>query len=282
MTLKLLSNSSVSDVRGGKKPLILDTIVAHKREELKRDKGKTPHQTLKNRIPDLAPTRDFKAALAEPGAVNLIAEVKRKSPSKGIIREDFDLLEIAKTYAGSGASAISVLTDQQFFGGDLSYLSTIRNAVDLPVLRKDFTIDEYHIYQARVAGADAVLLIVAILSPEQLREFMGVAKHLNLAALVEVHTQTELDIALDVGADIIGINNRDLKTFHTDIATSFQLRTSIPDDKIVVSESGIYTREDVIRLGAADMDAILVGESLMRSADIGGKVRALLGFEEAS
>ena len=217
-----------------------------------------------------------------PGAVNLIAEVKRKSPSKGIIREDFDPIKVAKTYAGNGASAISVLTDHEFFGGDLSYLSTIRNAVDLPLLRKDFTIDEYHIYQARVAGADAVLLIVAILTPKQLREFIEVAKHLNLVALVEVHTQAELDTALDVGAEIIGINNRNLKTFHTDIATSFHLRKSIPDDKIVVSESGIYSREDVMKLGEADMDAILVGESLMKSADIGGKVRELIGSEETS
>ena len=262
--------------------MILDTIVAHKREELKRDKENTPLQTLKSRLYDLPPTRDFRAALVPPGSVNLIAEVKKRSPSKGIIREDFDPVNIAKTYAGNGASAISVLTDHEFFGGDLSYLSKIRNAVELPLLRKDFTIDEYHIYQARVAGADAVLLIVAILTPEQLREFIGVAHHLNLTALVEVHTQPEVDIALDVGAEIIGINNRDLKTFHTDIATSFQLRKSIPDDKIVVSESGIYTREDVMKLGEADIDAILVGESLMRSADIGVKVRELLGSKEAS
>ena len=262
--------------------MILDTIVAHKREELKRDRERAPLQTLRSRIPDLAPTRDFKAALAVPGVINLIAEVKKKSPSKGIIREDFDPVDIAKTYAGNGASAISVLTDHEFFGGDLSYLTTIRNAVELPLLRKDFTTNEYHIYQARVAGADAVLLIVAILSPEQLREFIGVAKHLDLAALVEVHTHSELDIALDVEAEIIGINNRDLKTFRTDIATSFHLRKSIPDDKIVVSESGIYTREDVMKLGEADMNAILVGESLMRSADIGTKVRALLGLKGAS
>ena len=262
--------------------MILDTIVAHKRRELKQDRERTPLQALKIQIPDLPPTRDFKASLTVPGAVNLIAEVKRKSPSKGIIREDFDPVKIAKIYAGNGASAISVLTDHEFFGGDLSFLSAIRNAVDVPLLRKDFTIDEYHVYQARAAGADAVLLIVAILTPEQLREFIGVAKHLDLAALVEVHTQIELDLALDVGAEIIGINNRDLKTFHTDIATSFHLRKSIPNDKIVVSESGIYTREDVIRLGEADMDAILVGESLMRSADMGGKVRALLGSKGAS
>ena len=147
--------------------MILDTIVAHKREELKRDREQTPLQTLKSRIPDLPPTRDFKAALAAPGAVSLIAEVKKKSPSKGIIREDFNPVEIAKTYAQNGASAVSVLTDHRFFGGNLDYLSRIRNAVGLPLLRKDFTIDEYHIYQARVAGADAILLIVAILTAEE-------------------------------------------------------------------------------------------------------------------
>ena len=262
--------------------MILDIIVAHKQEELKRDRERAPLQTLKSRIPDLPPTRDFKAALAAPGAVSLIAEVKKKSPSKGVIREDFDPVEIAKTYAQNGASAISVLTDHEFFGGNLDYLSRIRNAVGLPLLRKDFTIDEYHIYQARVAGADAILLIVAILTAEELRGFIGIAGHLNLTALVEVHTQAELEIALDVGAEIIGINNRDLKTFHTDIAASFHLRKSIPDDRIVVSESGIYTREDVLRLGEADVNAILVGESLMRSADIGGKVRELLGSKEPS
>ena len=260
--------------------MILDSIVAHKREELKRDKERTPLQTLKRRIPNLPPTRDFGAALAAPGAVNLIAEVKRRSPSKGVIREDFDPVEIAKTYAQNGASAISVLTDDRFFGGDLSYLSAIRDAVGLPLLRKDFTIDEFHIYQARAAGADAVLLIAAILAPEQLREFIGIAGRLNLGALVEVHTRAELEIALDVGAEIIGINNRDLKTFHTDVATSFRLRKSIPDDKIVVSESGIHTREDVVRLGEANVNAILVGESLMRSTDIGEKVRELLGTKE--
>ncbi len=260
--------------------MILDSIVAHKREELKRDKERTPIQTLKRRIPNLPPTRDFGAALEAPGAVNLIAEVKRRSPSKGVIREDFDPVEIAKIYAQNGASAISVLTDDRFFGGALSYLSAIRHAVGLPLLRKDFTIDEFHIYQARAAGADAVLLIAAILAPEQLREFIGIAGRLNLGALVEVHTQAELQIALDVGAEIIGINNRDLKTFHTDIATSFRLRESIPDDKIVVSESGIHKREDVVRLGESNVNAILVGESLMRSTDIGEKMRELLGTKE--
>ena len=257
--------------------MILDTIIAHKRTELKQDKERTPLKTLKSRSRDLPPTRDFRAAVSRPGAVNLIAEVKKKSPSKGIIREDFHPVEIAKTYAQNGASAISVLTDHQFFAGELSYLRAIREAVTLPLLRKDFTIDAYHIYQARVAGADAVLLIGAILTVTQIREFIEIAKQLGLDSLVEVHTQAELEIAIEVGAEFIGINNRDLKTFHTDITTTFCLRESLPSDKIVVSESGIYTREDVIKLAEADVNAILVGESLMRSADIGAKVRELLG-----
>ena len=257
--------------------MILDTIVAHKRKELEQEAAAIPLSTLKSRIRDLPPTRDFRAAVSRPGAVNLIAEVKKKSPSKGIIREDFHPVKIAKIYAQNGASAISVLTDHQFFAGELAYLSQIREAVNLPLLRKDFTIDAYHIYQARVAGADAVLLICAILTVAQIREFIEIANQLGLASLLEVHTQAELKIALEVGAELIGINNRDLKTFHTDIATTFRLRESLPSDKIVVSESGIYTHEDVTKLAEANVNAILVGESLMRSADIGAKVRELLG-----
>ena len=257
--------------------MILDTIVAHKRKELEQEAAAIPFSTLKSQIRDLPPTRDFRAAVSRPGAVNLIAEVKKKSPSKGIIREDFHPVKIAKIYAQNGASAISVLTDHQFFAGELAYLSQIRDAVNLPLLRKDFTIDAYHIYQARVAGADAILLICAILTIAQIREFIEIAKQLGLASLVEVHTQAELEIALEGEAELIGINNRNLKTFHTDIATTFRLRESLPSDKIVVSESGIYTHEDVTKLAEANVNAILVGESLMRSADIGAKVRELIG-----
>ena len=257
--------------------MILDTIVAHKRIELEDDKQRMPLDTLKRKIRDLPPTRDFRAALSVPNCVHLIAEVKKKSPSKGIIREDFDPVEIARTYAENGASAISVLTDREFFAGELAYLSAIREAVTLPLLRKDFTIDPYHIYQARLAGADAILLIVSILTLAQLREFTEMARSLGLASLVEVHTESELELALTAGAEVVGINNRDLKTFHTDIATTFRLRTSIPTDKVVVSESGINTHSDVMKLEAAGINAILVGESLMRSPNIGNKVRELLG-----
>ena len=259
--------------------MILDTIVAHKRIELEDDKQRMPLDTLKRKIRDLPPPRDFRAALSAPNSIHLIAEVKKKSPSKGIIREDFDPVGIARTYAENGASAISVLTDREFFAGELAYLSAIREAVTLPLLRKDFTIDPYHIYQARLAGADAVLLIVSILTLTQLREFTEMARNLGLASLVEVHTEAELELALTGGAEIVGINNRDLKTFHTDIATTFCLRDSIPTDKVVVSESGINTHKDVMKLKEAGINAILVGESLMRSPNIGDKVRELLGHK---
>ncbi len=257
--------------------MILDTIVAHKRIELENDKQRLPLDTLLRKIRDLPPTRDFCAALSGPNCVHLIAEVKKKSPSKGIIRDDFDPVGIARTYAKNGASAISVLTDRKFFAGELAHLSAIREAVTLPLLRKDFTIDSYHIYQARLVGADAILLIVSILTLAQLREFTEIARSLGLASLVEVHTETELESALTVGAEIIGINNRNLKTFHTDIATTFRLRAFIPTDKVVVSESGIHTHRDVMKLKEARINAILVGESLMRSPNIGDKVRELLG-----
>ena len=257
--------------------MILNTIIAHKQKELQAEQEQVPLAKLESKLESVSPTKDFRGAIAQSGNINLIAEVKKKSPSKGIIREDFDPIQIAETYAENGAAAISVLTDVRFFDGSLGYLSSIRQAVDVPLLRKDFTIDPYHIYQARVAGADAILLIVAVLTPEQLREFMDIAASLSLASLVEVHTETELEVALDVGAEIIGINNRDLQTFHTDLATTFRLRESIPAEMVVVSESGIYTRADVEPLHEAGVNAILVGESLMRSPDIGEQVRKLIG-----
>lgn len=257
--------------------MILDTIIAHKQKELQTDQEQMPLAELKSKVANLPPTKDFQAAIGQPDNINLIAEVKKKSPSKGVIREDFDPIEIAKTYAKNGAAAVSVLTDVRFFDGSLDYLKSIRQTIDVPLLRKDFTIDPYHIYQARVAGADAVLLIVAVLSPEKLREFIDIAASFSLASLVEVHTVAELEIALDVGAEIIGINNRDLRTFDTDLATTFKLRELIPADKVVVSESGIYTRADVESLCEAGVNAILVGESLIRSPDIGEQVRELIG-----
>ena len=257
--------------------MILDSIIEHKQKELQIEQEQIPLAKLKSKLADLPSTKDFKKAISQPDSISLIAEVKKKSPSKGIIREDFDPVSIAKIYAENGATAISVLTDVKFFDGKLEYLTAIREEVDVPLLRKDFTIDPYHIYQARVTGADAVLLIVAVLSSEQLCEFVEIASSLSMASLVEVHTESELDIALNIGAEIIGINNRDLRTFNTDLATTYKLRESIPSNKVVVSESGIYTRADVESLHEAGIDAILVGESLMRSQDIGEKVHKLIG-----
>ncbi|MYG00327.1 indole-3-glycerol phosphate synthase TrpC [Candidatus Poribacteria bacterium] len=258
-------------------PLILDKIISHKLKELQLEQEKVPLSKLKSKLDNLPLTKDFRSAIALPNRVNLIAEIKKKSPSKGIIRKDFDPIHIAKTYRDNGTAAISVLTDVRFFDGKLDYLSAIREVVNVPILRKDFTIDPYHIYQARVAGADAILLIVAALTQLQLQEFQQIATSLSMASLVEVHTKTELEIALDTGAEIIGINNRDLRTFNTDIATTFKLLDYIPSDKVIVSESGIYTRADVDSLENAGVNAILVGESLMRSPNIGEKVQELIG-----
>lgn len=257
--------------------MILDTIVAHKRKELLAEQDQISLSALKSKLTDVPPTQDFFSAITNPNSINLIAEVKKKSPSKGIIRADFDPVQIANTYQENGAAAVSVLTDKHFFDGNLSYLSSIREAVNLPLLRKDFTIHPYHIFQARVAGADAVLLIVAVLTPDELKEYIEIAASLSLASLVEVHTEEELEIALDADAAIIGINNRDLRTFNTTLDTTFKLLELIPEDKVVVSESGIYTRDDVEALREVGVNAILVGESLMRSPDIGEKVRELIG-----
>lgn len=259
------------------KPSILETIVNHKFKELNQDQLRLPFVELKAKLKDQPPARDFRSALAAPNRIGLIAEVKKKSPSKGVLREDFDPVAIARTYAKAGASAVSVLTDAQFFDGHLTYLAEIREAVNLPLLRKDFTVDAYQIYQARLAGADAILLIVAILTLAQLREFIQIARSLNLASLVEVHTLEELQLALQADAEIIGVNNRNLETFETDISTTFRLIKSIPSDKLAVSESGIYTREDVEALREAGVNTILVGESLMRSPNIERKIKELLG-----
>ena len=256
--------------------MILDTIVAHKRDEVKIHKERTPLTELKQIWRDAKPTRDFKAAISKPGKINLIAEIKKASPSKGLIREDFDPIAIARIYQANGAAAISVLTDERFFQGRLSYLADVRRVTSIPLLRKDFIIDEYQIYQARAAGADAILLIAAILKLEKMQDFLSVAHELGLDCLVEVHTESELEKVLKTDAQIIGINNRNLKIFKTDINTTFHLKKNLPDGKIVVSESGIRSRRDVKMLQECGVDAILVGEALMRSTEIGDKISKLM------
>jgi len=262
--------------------MILDDIIAHKKEELAETKRKTPLSELKQRIIDEGPTRGFGKVLATGEGIRLIAEVKKASPSKGVIREDFDPKKIADVYQESGAACLSVLTEKQFFQGDLAYLGLIRKSVDLPLLRKDFIIDEYQIHEARAFGADAILLIAACLERGRMQDYLGIAAGLGLDVLVESHIYKELDKSLLAGAVLVGINNRNLMTFEVTLQTTLDLLKDIPDDRVVVSESGIRTRDDVVMLQNAGVDAILVGESLMREKDIGRKVKELLGTSAQS
>jgi indole-3-glycerol phosphate synthase len=255
---------------------ILDEIVRHKREELARARAATPRAALEARCAAMPAARDFERALApRAGRARLIAEVKKASPSRGVLRADLDPVALATSYAFHGVDAISVLTDAKYFKGSLDDLAAVRAAVDVPLLRKDFTIDEYQLWEARAAGADAVLLIVAVLEPAELRDLAAAAKGLGLAALVEVHTEAELETALGAGARIIGINNRDLATFETRIDTTLALLPHLPPGPIVVSESGFFTAADVRRVIEAGAHAVLVGEGLVRAADVGEKVREL-------
>ena len=219
--------------------------------------------------------------LAQSDDIAVIAEIKKASPSKGLIREDFDPVEIGSAYEANGASGISILTDEKYFQGSDSYLTDVHRHVDLPLLRKDFTIDPYQIYEAKVIGASAVLLIVAALAPDELRAFVELAREVDVDALVEVHTIEEAEIAVDAGAELFGINNRDLNTFTTDLAVTEGVVTKLPADALIVSESGIHTRADVERVRDAGVDAVLVGESLMREADIGAKLCELTGGKAA-
>ena len=257
--------------------MILDEIVAYKKEELAETKRGASLADQKKRAADAGPLRGFGAALTATGGIKLIAEVKKASPSKGVIREDFDPVGIAATYQEAGATCLSVLTEKKYFQGSLESLGAIRRAVGLPLLRKDFIVDEYQVFEARAAGADAILLIAACLDRRQLEDYLGIAGNLGLDVLVESHTVKELDKTLHAGARIVGINNRDLTRFTVSLQTTFDLLRDIPDDRVVVSESGIQSRDDVVRLENAGVDAVLVGESLMREKDMGKKVKELLG-----
>lgn len=258
---------------------VLDEIVAAKAEEIKQRRARTPLRELKSRAADAAPTRDFFAALAGPGPLRLIAEVKKASPSAGVIRKDFDPVVIAQAYEQHGASCISVLTDEPFFQGRLSYLSAVREAVKVPVLRKDFILDGYQLWEARAAGADAVLLIAECLDDCRLRALHNETLELTMTPLVELYEPRNLPRVLEAGATLIGVNNRDLRTFEVDLNHTIELRREIPEECLLVAESGIGSRKDVEQLEAAGVDAMLVGESLMREPDIGAAVRRLLGRE---
>jgi indole-3-glycerol phosphate synthase len=255
---------------------ILEQIVAVKHEEAACLKRRAPICEWKRMTACLPPARNFRSALAGREC-RIIAEVKRRSPSRGLLSRDFDPARIASFYQENGAAAVSVLTDRDFFGGDKEYLIDIKGEIRLPLLRKDFIVDPCQIYEARLLGADAVLLIAGILEAQQLSDYLAVVEELGLAALVEVHDRQDLDKALASGAGIIGVNNRNLKTFVTDLRTSLDLVARIPEDRIVVSESGIRTRADIETLTAAGIHAFLVGETLMQAEDRGGKLRELMG-----
>jgi len=259
---------------------ILGEILVRKREEVGAAQASLPAAELARRAEAMAePTRGLRAALAEGPRPRIIAEIKRRSPSKGEIRADFDPLSCAHAYAEAGAAAISVLTDEHFFGGHLDILGKVRRAVSLPLLRKDFMVDPYQVDEARVHGADAVLLIVAAFDgpegPQHLNDLRLRALALSLDVLVEVHDEAELEVALSVGADLVGINNRDLRSFETDLGVTERLAGRVPEGVVLVAESGIFTPEDVGRLEAAGAHACLVGESLMRQADISAALRRL-------
>ena len=253
---------------------VLDKIVDRKRQEI----AALPE--IHFDASSVAPPLDFHAALTagdQAGKVSLIAEVKKASPSKGLIRADFDPVAIATAYATSGASCISVLTDEHFFQGHLDYLKAVRSAVNVPLLRKDFILAESQVYQARMAGADAVLLIAECLDPAELKDLHDLIVELGMTPLVELYEEKNIEAVLACQPKLVGVNNRDLKTFEVDLMHSIRVKAHFPDTVAFVSESGIFTNEDVQLMQANDVDAILVGESLMRNEDIGAAVKRLLG-----
>jgi indole-3-glycerol phosphate synthase len=255
--------------------MILDKIIETKKEEVARLKKETTQAQLQDAIAGLEPCRNFRQALIS-GACNIIAEVKCASPSRGRFIADFDPVKIAGIYEKNNAAAISVLTDEKYFSGHKNYLTQIRQKVKLPLLRKDFIIDPLQVYETRAIGADAILLIVHVLG-NKLADFISLSNEIGLSALIEVHTQDELDLALAAGAEFIGINNRNLDTFVTDIETSRRLKENIPKEKNVVSESGIRERKDIELLMQAGIHAFLIGEALITAPDIAGKLRHFKG-----
>jgi len=263
---------------------ILERILARKVEEIAARSAKLPLAELSARVADLPPTRGFVAALeakAADGLPGVIAEVKKASPSKGVIRADFDPAEIARSYAQAGAACLSVLTDRDFFQGAEDYLVAARESCALPVLRKDFTIDAYQVYEARAIGADCILLIVAALDDVALMDLTLLAAELDLDVLVEVHDEAELDRALELPAPLIGVNNRNLRTFETSLQTTLRLRERAGTERLLVAESGIHTPDDVALLRAAGIEAFLVGEAFMRAPDPGAELARLFGQASA-
>ncbi len=261
---------------------VLTKIIDHKRAEVAEAKQRRPIEMLLEQVTNAPAVRDFVGALRSNQDIGLIAEVKKGSPSAGIIRQDFDPVQIALTYERHGASCLSVLTDEQFFLGHLDYLRAVREAVEIPVLRKDFMIDRYQVVEARAAGADCILLIAECLNDCQLRDLYFYASELGMESLIEIYDAENLDRVLKLEPALMGINNRDLRTFVTDLERTSRLAKEIPPTTLLVSESGIKTRADIDRVKSGGARAILVGETLMRSPEIGPAVDTLMGRKSAS
>jgi indole-3-glycerol phosphate synthase len=253
----------------------LSEIVSQKQKDLKKHKRPLSSFSLKLKTRKQHLNRQFRTSISTPGKLNLIAEIKKASPSKGIIVSDFDPVKIAKIYQDSGANALSILTEEKYFKGALSYIKDVRGKNSLPILRKDFIIDEYQIYESYIAGADAILLIAELLPQKKLKEFLSLAKKLGLDCLVELNTEDELKKVLDTPAEIIGINNRNLHNFEVDLNTSKLLIPLIPQDKVKVCESGIRTKEDISLLRDLGINAVLIGEALLEAKDICAKIKEL-------
>jgi indole-3-glycerol phosphate synthase len=257
---------------------VLKEIVQKKKERILFARQALSEEELKIKVQGLEPTRPFIAAIQKPRTISLIAEIKKASPSRGVIRQDFNHLEIALAYKECGVQAISVLTEEDYFGGSLSYIKEVRNLVEVPVLRKDFILEPYQIYESRLFGADGILLIADLLTKDRIAEFIQIASGLGMECLVEVHNERELKKVLNLDAGLIGINNRDLHTLELDFKTTEKLFPLIPKDKAVVVESGIKTYQDVLFLKILGVSAVLIGEAFMEAQDIRQKVNQVMGW----
>ncbi len=259
--------------------MMLSRIIEEKRREVEEAKQKKPIEALAKEAKSICVKSSFKKNISRPHHINLIAEIKKASPSKGILRGDFNPVKIGVTYQANGAGAISILTDERFFEGKLEYIKKVKESVSLPILRKDFIIDEYQVYESVAAGADAILLIAELLSSNEMARLYNLASSLGLDVLMEAHTEEDIEKALATGCGIIGINNRDLHTFKVDLSVTQKLIRLIPQNKIKVSESGIRTYEDVMFLKSFGVNAVLIGEAFMEAGDIASKMREIMRYQ---
>ena len=259
--------------------MILSRIIEQKRREVEEAKRQKPLEELAKEVKGICVKSSFKKNISRPHHINLIAEIKKASPSKGILRGDFNPIKIGVTYQANGACAISILTDERFFEGKLEYIKKVKENVSLPILRKDFIIDEYQVYESVAAGADAILLIAELLSSNEMAGLYNLAASLGLDVLMEVHTEEDVEKALAAGGSIIGINNRDLHTFKVDLGVTQKLIRLIPQNKIKISESGIRTYEDVMFLKSLGVNAVLIGEAFMEAGDIAAKMREIMRYQ---